>query len=237
MRCMASRRLIVVMLTVLSHATSVVAEVPWSVATVVGLQVQGTGSLRPNELEAMIAEADALWRPYGVTTVWLTPPERGPWSAVDVVLTIHFVRGAESGGAGDRRLLQLGTIAFYTGRPEQTLNLLPDQIAAIIADAPWVGRRLRDWPPSVRDGLRGRALGRVLAHELGHYLLAARTHTETGLMRGSMSAEALVSPDRRPFQLDASDQARVRARYGGAPRDPLAFLPRSVLRSDDSDAR
>ena len=210
MRCMSSRRLIACTLTVLSHATTGVAEVPRSVVMVVGLEIPATGSLRSHELQTMIAEADALWRPYGVTLLWLTPPEPGSSSVVDVALTIHFVGGAGPGKA-DRRLLQLGAIEFHGGRPEQTLTLRPDQIVAVVADALWVGRRLREWPPTVRDRLKGRALGRVLAHELGHYLLATRTHTETGLMRGSISAEALVSPDRRPFRLDASDQARVRA--------------------------
>jgi hypothetical protein len=49
----------------------------------------------------------------------------------------------------------------------------------------------------------GRALARVAAHELGHYLLQEAHHEEKGLMRASFEAAQLFSEDSAPFQAKA----------------------------------
>jgi hypothetical protein len=50
----------------------------------------------------------------------------------------------------------------------------------------------------------GRALARVAAHELGHYLLQETPHEETGLMRASFQTAQLASEDSAPFQAKAT---------------------------------
>jgi hypothetical protein len=57
------------------------------------------------------------------------------------------------------------------------------------------------------------ALGRVLAHELGHVLLGRPSyHDPEGLMRASFVSSDLVRPDRSPFRLSPRSVERLRAR-------------------------
>lgn len=57
----------------------------------------------------------------------------------------------------------------------------------------------------------GRALGRVVAHELYHALLSTRDHSRTGVARFSQSARDLT---RDKLPLDAHSIARLRHLYG-----------------------
>ena len=96
--------------------------------------------------------------------------------------------------------------------PSSTLVLSVDAIERLVGTTPWANRRVADWPSAVQAELVGRALGRVLAHEMGHYLLAWRAHTAGGLMRAEFNAEALVDPDRSSFTVPGNLLPRLRAR-------------------------
>lgn len=50
----------------------------------------------------------------------------------------------------------------------------------------------------------GRALARVAAHELGHYLLQQGHHQESGLMRASFGTTQLTAADSAPFKAKAT---------------------------------
>ena len=54
-------------------------------------------------------------------------------------------------------------------------------------------------------------IGRVVAHEIGHWLLRARDHSTTGLMRAHHTTDALADPGREGFGLAPADVARLRA--------------------------
>jgi Zn-dependent peptidase ImmA (M78 family) len=60
-------------------------------------------------------------------------------------------------------------------------------------------------------------MGRALAHELGHYLLASKAHTERGLMKAIMTASELFMPDARAFRLEPAQRRSVAARLRGEP--------------------
>lgn len=64
----------------------------------------------------------------------------------------------------------------------------------------------------MHDAELARALGRVLAHELGHVLLAVPGHAPKGLMRRTFSPGDLAAPDRLRFSLTANDVSRLRSR-------------------------
>jgi hypothetical protein len=59
--------------------------------------------------------------------------------------------------------------------------------------------------------LYGRALGRVVVHELYHALLSTREHSRTGVARVAQSARDLT---REKFSLDPLSIGRLRALYG-----------------------
>ena len=64
----------------------------------------------------------------------------------------------------------------------------------------------------VHDRELARALGRVLAHEIGHVLLGAPNHDEAGLMRVGFRPDELAAPDRAPFRLACTGVGRLRSR-------------------------
>jgi hypothetical protein len=66
-----------------------------------------------------------------------------------------------------------------------------------------------------RELLLARTMGRALAHEMGHYLLASKVHTSRGLMRGSRSASEFFSTDQRGFRIDPAQQLTIAARLRG----------------------
>lgn len=65
-----------------------------------------------------------------------------------------------------------------------------------------------------------RALGRVLAHEIGHVLLGAPYHDRAGLMRRTFRPDELAEPNRTPFRLTCSGVERLRSRLRRLRGDP-----------------
>jgi Zn-dependent protease with chaperone function len=55
----------------------------------------------------------------------------------------------------------------------------------------------------------GRVLGRVLAHEIGHYVLRSPRHASGGLMASLQFADDLIALSRHRFMLTAPDRARL----------------------------
>lgn len=55
---------------------------------------------------------------------------------------------------------------------------------------------------AIADELLGRALGRVLAHELVHMLTRSGSHAREGVAKPALSGKLLIAPD---LQLDAAD--------------------------------
>jgi hypothetical protein len=67
--------------------------------------------------------------------------------------------------------------------------------------------------PLIHEREVGRALGRVLAHEIGHALLGVPTfHDSDGLMRAAIPVEELVSAERRFLQLSNVSVNRLHVR-------------------------
>jgi hypothetical protein len=72
-------------------------------------------------------------------------------------------------------------------------------------------------PISQRDMLLARAMGRALAHELGHYLLASKVHTERGLMKATLTATELFSTDSERLRIEPAQRRTIAARLRGEP--------------------
>jgi hypothetical protein len=103
-----------------------------------------------------------------------------------------------SRGLHDHRL---GLTDFGTRR----VTVWTEQVVRA-ASGRWDGRS----PPGVRAQTLGIALGRVLAHELGHLFLSLNGHREKGLMKANFSHRALVGTSDRSFRLSPEDLERVR---------------------------
>ena len=160
---------------------------------------------------AVIAEVAAIWRPHGVSIIQLSRDAARP---VDVEISVKcqisrrtstaLLRNGREGGG-------LGGISFEeTGEPSRAIALDPDAIVATLRPAGVDGRNVFEWPQAFADLVVARALGRVLAHEVGHFLLAFPAHTPNGLMRSGFDGRELAYVDRRRFALSPQLLPRLR---------------------------
>jgi hypothetical protein len=152
---------------------------------------------------ALVNETSAIWRGYGVELHWSDDDEP---AVLD--LEVDLVRHTTP-RIGARAASVLGRTALDpSGGVRGPIVVLIDSVESLIEDAPLHGSNV-----VLREQELGRALGRVLAHELGHVLLGMPTYHDTdGLMRPSFLADDLTRPDRARFQLATSSVARLRAR-------------------------
>jgi hypothetical protein len=111
-----------------------------------------------------------------------------------------------------RPAIVLGTIVFAPdGTPEPRITLFLDEVLRFVAGARVLGAEEWRWPRLLREQIMGRILGRVLAHEIGHYVLGERRHTGTGLMRPIQRSDELAAPSRAGFTLSPDQAAQLRA--------------------------
>jgi hypothetical protein len=170
-------------------------------------------------IDTAVAEAAGIWAPYRVAiedarSCIGTDDDCRVLTVAPVVVSPGAARpGGEPGWRG-----ALGQIRFAPdGVPENTITVFITDIERFIAGAPLLGGFFRRWPQALRNQLFGRVLGRVLAHEIGHYVLRSPRHAEGGLMRPLQLAGDLMSPSRHRFTLTAAEAARV----GGSPMTAL----------------
>ena len=146
-------------------------------------------------------EASLIWAPYGVDVFLPGAYCTADAIQLDVTLVDHDVTRLGS--------KTLGSIQFDGGVPEPAIAMYPNAIAALASESDLFGRRETAWPIAIHEAAVGRALGRALAHEIGHFLLRTRQHSPTGLMQAMQSISALIATDRRPFVLSADEVTRL----------------------------
>ena len=82
-------------------------------------------------------------------------------------------------------------------------------ILRLVSGVRVLGAAESQWPPLMRERIVGRVVGRVLAHEIGHYALRTTAHARAGLMRPAHVPLALVAPEPRPFALSKAEAAHL----------------------------
>jgi hypothetical protein len=161
-----------------------------------------------------VAEAADIWMPYGVTIDLAGPC--GWASDQSTVLNLVAAEGSRTPrheawafGAGQWQR-PLGAITFAPdGTPAPTITVFVGDLLELVSRSHVLGADEGRWPRKLHDLVFGRALGRVLAHEVGHFLLRTRQHTAVGLMRSLQRADDLVEPSRRSFTLSPVETAHV----------------------------
>jgi hypothetical protein len=150
------------------------------------------------------AEADAIWRQAGVTFEWRRATSHdGPAHPGRLYVTIDDRRRHAADNPAT-----LGWITFVDDRPAPSIHLSRAGAEDLLLGSE--GRR--DGPGGIRELLIERALGRALAHELGHYLLRTKGHSRHGLMRANWPSEQLFGIRRVGFELTA-EQRKAAARH------------------------
>jgi hypothetical protein len=159
-------------------------------------------------VNAAVREAADIWSPYRVAIDQIGPCGSAPEEAV--VLTVLTARSP----AGEVAMPQgaLGAVDFgQDGTPDPIVTVFVDQLMVFVEHVR-VGHTSEDrWPSVLRERIVGRALGRVIAHELGHYLLGSRDHASTGLMRAVQRTDELFDGPRGGFTLSPSEVRRLKS--------------------------
>jgi hypothetical protein len=168
------------------------------------------GTMDPGVMSRVRAEVEAIWNRHQIDVVWELPQESNQQALPD--LWVQFVDG-RSPSAGREGRTAIAWLKFDNGVPTRRIHLSKMAAEALVATTSWPGgsRALIDAPYRLRSDALGRVLGRALAHEVGHYLLASRKHAGRGLMRAVMYPEHLVSPGTSFLTLRDADVEALRA--------------------------
>jgi hypothetical protein len=168
------------------------------------LTVSSTADVSPSLVDRVVDEANAIWKPAGITLVRQRSDDRTPAS---ISLTI----GRERGSVHPYDT-PLGWTEFESGQPQPWLYLSYANAVALFESARGIVGSTTRMPILERETYLGRAMGRALAHEVGHYLLAARLHTANGLMKANFTAVELFMPDTRHFAITDAQRSVATAR-------------------------
>jgi hypothetical protein len=175
----------------------------------VGIRLRVDRSTTSRNVTALLQkEAEAIWSPYGIELEWTdaSASETAPRGVfLDAVVERRFERPRQAEAP-----TVLGRVVVNPVVPNwRPIRVSFDATANLLALRSIASARASGIP---LDRELGRALGRVLAHEIGHVLLAAPYHDKAGLMRAAFHPNQLAEPDRTPFRLTCSGVARLRSR-------------------------
>jgi hypothetical protein len=194
-----------------------VSRQPIPSSTPITISVQVAPNIRSNTVEGMLAEADAIWRSSGVTFVWrraadcLEPYAESSEAGRDLPSMLRVTVDDQVGDWTDG-VVPLGWIRFdRMGEPGREIHISYRNAQALLAASAVVVGDQTMMPALQRETYLARAMGRALAHELGHYLMASTAHTEHGLMQKRLSARSLFS-GRVRFEIDATQRQFVASR-------------------------
>src|SRR5262245_2277664 len=172
---------------------------------VIGVTV--AADISPTLIPRVLDEAADIWRAAGFVIAW----QRENGVAIQPPVLRVWIGGAR--GTQSSESLALGWIMFDDGGAPAR------DIYVSHANAEELLRTMKDlvatdrMPRAEKETLLGRAMGRALAHELGHYLLASKAHTSKGLMRARRTSSEFFSRERVRFDLDAGQRAMVLSKY------------------------
>lgn len=148
-------------------------------------------------LERVAKEIHAIWAPH-LDLVVTTGAETCPVCADEVRVEI----GDDPSPTAEA----LAWFRFKNGVPTRDIAVSLSNTLALLRESSWEGRRIRDLSPFLVKDLLARAVGRAVAHEIGHYVLRSTLHERTGLMRAGLSGEDAVQPRGNRFRLTMPDR-------------------------------
>ncbi len=186
------------LIALLASAPAELREVTLDVSLYVGADIDD------DVLDAALREVDQIFAPGGIHLNFnlASPDAPAPNPTVTVVLQPRPSRFVVHGCSRNRHDHRLGHTSFGAKR----ITLWSEQVARAV-HGDWDRRQA----PNVSDKVYARAVGRVLAHELGHFFLRLNGHRSDGLMRASFSRGTLTAKRNRAFHLSTEDLDKMRA--------------------------
>jgi hypothetical protein len=143
------------------------------------------------------AEAGAIWAPAGIALEWNrnAPTHEARGLTIEVTIDDRPTPARRDGA--------LGWVVFKGDGPEHLIHLSRVSAEDLLHRTPG----LTDATIASHEALIGRALGRALAHELGHYILRSKVHTGSGLMRAAWTSDQAFRFIRDGFELTPEERA------------------------------
>lgn len=164
------------------------------------------GPYSPRSIEAMKHETQGILKDAGLRLDWKSRDEAAASSFPDLVVVTF--NGAcqlpppplydELGEIGP-----LGSTYETDGRVQPFTDIACDRIGKFVRSG------LRGGDLKKADLLIGKALGRVVAHELVHMLTGAKDHSHQGVFEPSLTVQQLVAGE---LPLSPADLERLRTR-------------------------
>lgn len=138
-----------------------------------------------DDLRRALAHAAAIWQPVVDLSVGLpgAPSPAGAADALRVVISNRRLEGSDSG---------LAWIPFMDGEPQHELTVSMPGVRRLLEQGSWNGRPFALLPKQASSLFLQRAIGRAVAHEVGHYLLRTRSHEGRGLMRAVFTVDEIM---------------------------------------------
>jgi hypothetical protein len=162
------------------------------------VRVSNGTTLNDRHLRIIAGIVEAIWSPYGVRFDWRGRASGG----VEVVIdsgTLPPGRGAVA--------LPVASIDFVDGMATSRIRVSHGNARVLAARARLNDRSFVTLPPPLQAELIARMLGVAVAHELGHYLLNARSHSVQGLLRPNIPTSQLMDGNPRHLRLTAEQVA------------------------------
>ena len=174
----------------------------------------------PMAVTAMKREVGTIMKPTGFRVDWRKLKENRGTESFDGLVVVRFkgkchVQPWPEDPAGEK--LILGSTLVSDGQPLPFTEINCEQVRKTLTYCATDCDQERQWA-------LGRALGRVVAHELYHALARTTAHAGKGLARATQSLRDLVIGRPIPFHPDDSDAIR---RGISTPLGTLSFTPHS----------
>src|SRR5262245_53363765 len=169
-------------------------------------------------VDTAVLETTAIWATAGVPLTWTFPP--APLDLTDngtVVVTIQrgLKRSPTLGTISSKgpTLPLLGQVPFGENGPGNLIQVSFEAIRSLVMGSTYMTTPVAKLPDFLQQFLLGRGLGRVVAHEIGHWLVG-RGHIQEGLMRPAFGDRDLVEwkPPRLPRAWTAAGAGVLKVR-------------------------
>ena len=172
----------------------------------IAVELSSTVNLRwtAEQLRTFRTEAEREWTRAGVGICWRDAANR--CAGAETRIHVRIAEDVPALDARERRAI--GWIGFTDAGPGSFIVLSHRRASELLGESERGSRRLSELPGMI-ERMLPRALGRALSHELGHFLLARRAHSRTGVMRESFRPEDLADAGTGQRMRLASDDLRA----------------------------
>ena len=172
------------------------------------VHMEGRAAADPKLVAEAAAFARDIWRPHVDVAFGRVGDIRRTIEVdqLDLVITDQILPDQRDEASG------LGWIQFVNDHPSPRLTVSMAAAERLMGNSSWSGTPFRTLPPNARRQFIVRALGRTIAHEMGHYLMRSKEHSRRGLMRDHFTADEIMAGRYLKDRLEAADLQRLNGR-------------------------